>query len=54
MFAFGIAEHDAFETLKRHLTSKPVLAIYSSHAETELIVMRAQGFDGISRASGLH
>jgi len=46
-FAFGVAEHDAFETLKRHLASKPVLAIYSLHAETEHCDVSASGFDGI-------
>jgi len=35
-FTFGVAEHEAFETLKRYLSSKPVLAIYSPAAETEL------------------
>jgi len=35
-FTFGITEHEAFETLKHHLASKSVLAIYSLHAETEL------------------
>jgi len=33
-FTFGITEHEAFATLKHHLASKPVLAIYSPHAET--------------------
>jgi len=47
-FAFGVAEHDAFETLKHYLASKPVLAIYSPHAETELHCdASASGFGGI-------
>jgi len=48
IFAFDVAEHDAFETLKRHLANKLVLAIYSPHAETELHCdASASGFDGI-------
>nr|XP_012225735.1 PREDICTED: uncharacterized protein LOC105674166 [Linepithema humile] len=47
-FAFGVAEHEAFETLKRHLASRPVLAIYSPHADTELHCdASASGYGGI-------
>jgi len=47
-FSFGAAEHNAFETLKRHLVSKPALAIYSPHAETELHCdASTSGFGGI-------
>jgi len=47
-FTFDVAEHDAFETLKHHLASKSVLAIYSLHAEKKLHCdASASGFDGI-------
>lgn len=35
-FEFGAKQHSAFEILKEHLASKPILAIYSPTAETEL------------------
>jgi len=47
-FRFGVAENSAFETLKRHLLSRAVLAIYSPLAETELHCdASASGFGGI-------
>lgn len=48
IFIFGVAEREAFETLKCCLASRPVLAIYSPHAETELHCdASASGFGGI-------
>ncbi|XP_011859156.1 PREDICTED: uncharacterized protein K02A2.6-like [Vollenhovia emeryi] len=48
VFNFGTAENDAFETLKRHLASKPVLTMYSSRLDTELHCdASASGFGGI-------
>lgn len=47
-FKFGTAEYEAFETLKTHLSSKPILAIYSPKAETELHCdASASGFGAI-------
>lgn len=46
-FKFEFVENSAFETLKRHLSSKPVLAIYSPQAETELHYASASVFRGI-------
>lgn len=48
IFRFGSTENSAFETLKRHLSSRPVLAIYSPRAETEMHCdASASGFGGI-------
>ncbi|XP_018377468.1 PREDICTED: LOW QUALITY PROTEIN: uncharacterized protein K02A2.6-like [Trachymyrmex cornetzi] len=48
VFRFGNIENQAFEALRNHLASKPVLAIYSPHAETELHCdASASGFGGI-------
>lgn len=47
-FIFGPVELDAFEKLKGKLTSDPILAIYSPHAETELHCdASASGFGAI-------
>lgn len=35
-FKFGIKENDAFEALKAHLASRPILVIYCPNAVTEL------------------
>ena len=47
-FIFGEIENEAFETLKRHLSEKPILAIYSPTLETELHCdASASGFGAI-------
>ncbi|XP_029169579.1 uncharacterized protein LOC114939432 [Nylanderia fulva] len=47
-FKYESSESAAFETLKRHLSNGPVLAIYSPQAETELHCdASASGFGGI-------
>ncbi|XP_011859979.1 PREDICTED: uncharacterized protein LOC105557370 [Vollenhovia emeryi] len=47
-FKFESGENSAFEALKRHLASKPVLAVYSPLAETELHCdASASGFGAI-------
>ena len=47
-FVFGNREIESFETLKSHLASRPVLAIYSPRAETELHCdASASGFGAI-------
>ena len=35
-YKFGVAENEAFETIKQYLMSRPLLAIYSPKADTEL------------------
>lgn len=48
VFKFNFEENAAFETLKKCLSSKPILAIYSPRAETELHCdASASGFGGI-------
>lgn len=47
-FRFSVAENYAFEKLKRHLSSRAALAIYSPLAETELHCdASASGFGGM-------